>query len=737
MMSNVQFTQSQRKAIELDGTNILVSAGAGSGKTAVLTERVIRKLRKGIRIDHLIILTFTNAAADEMKHRIKDKILQDEKLIYQLKYLDNAIISTFDSFSLRLVQTYYYLLGVPSNIQIADNVLLEKAKKDALEIILKENYQSPTNAFKTLIMSLFDKGDFTIQEGIKAFEKGLDMIPNPSDYLDQYESCFLSESFYEKTILEFESLLMEMNDELIIGYEHMIHLYDATHLISVVKYISELKNNYHIIEKIHSIDEFLSAFAILKHPSSPRFPDEEEELKQEFKKSHIMVKSTFEKIIKTVDNLFASNKESLMNSAKMIKDSILEIASLTKSYLNRKKIIMSESGLYSFSDIMNLSIKLLEENKDVREFYQNMINEIMIDEYQDTNDLQDYMISLLEKNNVFMVGDIKQSIYGFRNANPDNFYKKYIRYSNKNGGVAIDLAENFRSRKEVLEDINTIFEHIMDRDIGGIDYKQGQALIRGNLLYDRFQLHDYHTNIFQYDFDSVLEKFPEMNADTYEAKVVISDIMDKIKQGFQVVDLGGESTRNVEYRDFCILVDRKSHFDKYEDEFSQAGIPLLKIADEVFSNSIEILFIHQYLMLIKCSIDESYYNLYFKEAYYAVARSFVYQITDDLVVSYLLQKQLSMTDNWQNLLGVKEFTSIASDVIYFATHIGDLSLGNLVETIINKLNLYERVLNLSNPNSSEKKLDFLVEKVQNLSYFNLDDLIEYFDSIYDDEHMDV
>ncbi|MDP2425409.1 MAG: UvrD-helicase domain-containing protein, partial [bacterium] len=204
-----KFTTMQQLAIDSDGQNILVSAGAGSGKTSVLTARVIRKLKQGNNIDQLIILTFTNAAASEMKQRIKKAIQQDSSLHGQLAYLDNAIISTFDSFAARIVSQYHYYLGRSSQEAISDPIFIQFQKEQLISSIINRHFDKSNPTFIEVMNRLFDKGDKLLHEGLGTLLKGLERLPDPIQYIDNYEQRFLSDEAINHQLERFTQQLLD------------------------------------------------------------------------------------------------------------------------------------------------------------------------------------------------------------------------------------------------------------------------------------------------------------------------------------------------------------------------------------------------------------------------------------------------------------------------------------------------------------------------------------------------
>ena len=204
-----KFTEDQQKAIDLEGKNIIVSAGAGSGKTAVLSERVLRKLKQGISISQLLVLTFTNEAAGEMKQRIRQKISKDPDLQDQLDLIDSAYITTFDSFSLSMVKKYHYLLGVDKNINIMDASILEMKKNEYLDTIFNERYEKKDANFLKLINDFCVKEDQSIKEAVHSIMESVDKLSNKKEFLTTYVDKYYSTAHINKIIEEYENNIKE------------------------------------------------------------------------------------------------------------------------------------------------------------------------------------------------------------------------------------------------------------------------------------------------------------------------------------------------------------------------------------------------------------------------------------------------------------------------------------------------------------------------------------------------
>ena len=541
------WTNEQKEAIYTEGTNIIVSAGAGSGKTAVLTERVLEKVKKGISVDNLLILTFTKMAAKEMKERIGDK-LKKEGLTSELAKLDTADITTFDAYALSLVKKYHYYLNVSKDINIIDGSVITLYKRKILKDIFEELYEENNHEFIDFIQEYCIKDDKDIFEFILNINSKLDLKTNKREYLDNYINTVYDEvkidndiDNYIKVILR---LISNINDylEYIDDDDYLAKLYDVISPLLSAKSYDDIKSNISI------------KLPILRGAS---------DITREYRDK---IKSTIDEIKKlTTYDSYDDIKRGILSTkgnAKVIIDIIKKLDDITYNY----KV---KYNSYEYSDISALAIKLVRDNKEIREEIKNNLNEILIDEYQDTNDVQEEFISYISNNNVYMVGDIKQSIYRFRNANPYIFKNKYDSYSNNIGGIKIDLNKNFRSREEVINNINLLFDRIMDNDIGGADYSLSHRMIYGNLMYkgDGDNKEDNNFSVYNYLNDTTFKN------NEVEAFIIADDIKNKINSGYRAFGKDTNGVRKIKYSDFAILLDSSKSFDLYKKILEYNGIP--------------------------------------------------------------------------------------------------------------------------------------------------------------------
>ena len=724
-MGKTRWTDEQLSAIQQHGDNIIVSAGAGSGKTAVLTERIIEKLKQGISLDSLIVLTFTNAAAFEMKERVRAKLNKElEKghleLLQQLDLLDSANICTFDSFSLSLVKKYHYLLDLEKNINICDSVVLVSQKKKILEEVFLEFYQKKDLNFLSVIDTFTIKDDTKIKKIVYQIAEGLSSIYDKETYMSTYLKRYYDSHKIEKDILSYVEYIIKELDEVFLHLDKMEQEIMDEKLIvwyeQVVMKVESLRNVKTYDQLIQNLPSSLPSF-----PTSKKIEEEE---KIEVKKEYDILRKSFHKV----------KEYCTYKSTKEIRDEILKtkktvdvLLSLVKQYETKVSVFKRKYNVFEFSDIGRFAVQILEQYPSIRKTYRENIHEIMVDEYQDTNDIGDSFISLLSNQNIYMVGDVKQSIYGFRNANPSIFMEKYETYQKQGPGIKIDLMKNFRSRREVLNCINLIFEQIMNLSIGGADYTNGHEMIFGNEMYEsEGKTEDnYSLEVLEYPYQK-----GEYKKEEIEAFLIASDIQKKIKTKYQVIDKETSKLRPVTYQDFAILMDRKTDFDLYKKIFTYLEIPIYIHKEENFIQSDEIFVIQNILKILDCMKMGNFYDSAFSHSFLSVARSFLFAYEDDVIFDVFFKaKQLNRSiyhifrEN-ENLIDMKQ----KIDTLYQKLPI--LSLRELLEEMYIIFDFYNKIIELGEVDLLSSKLHYLLEvatSLENLEY-TLSDMISYFDS---------
>ena len=687
------WTKEQSDAINKDGTNIIVSAGAGSGKTAVLSERVLRKLKEGINVNELLILTFTKAAAKEMKERIRKKIKKEPSLSSQLELIDSAYITTFDSYSLSVLKKYHYLLNLPKNIGITDSTLVQIKKEEILDNIFEELYEEKNEKFEEFISTFCTKDDKEIRNYLLNIYSKLELKTDKKEYLEKYINEYFNEEKIRNDINLFEKSILKKKEKIEENVKEISFLMDGKNYTKLLDSLSPLLNS----ENYRDVKINLS----VSMPRMQKLSDEEKELKEEINDGIKELKNIC--IYESTDEIY----KSILSTKKYV-ECIIDILTLLNDRITQYKL---ENNMYEFNDVASLSIKILKEFPFAREEIKNSLNEIMIDEYQDTNNVQEEFISLISNNNVYMVGDIKQSIYRFRNANPYIFKNKYDNYKNNNGGIKIDLNKNFRSREEVLNNINDVFRIIMDDEIGGANYKESHEMVFGNLTYNNEgklnQNNDFEIYNYEYDSKGLFKK------EEIEAFIIANDIKEKINNNYKIFDKDELIIRNAEYNDFVILMDKSSNFDLYKRIFEYLNVPLTIEKDESIIEEV-ILKVLKNLLILISKIYEKNLDVEFKYMFISVARSFLFEMSDEEIFDIFNNNSFKDND-----LYIKA-NSISEKLDY-------VNINFLIVEIIDTFEIYENISKIGNVNSNITILDYLLNSSTSFIDNNMDiyDFINY------------
>ena len=697
------WTKEQQDAINLEGKNIIVSAGAGSGKTAVLTERTLRKLKSGIHINELLILTFTNAAAAEMKERIRKAINKTPNLEEEATLIDGAYITTFDSFSLSIVKKYHTRLNITSNIKITDEVIIDIKKNKILDDIMDKYYLSPKEDFTKLIQDFCLKDDKDLKKYILSTYKKIELKYNKEKYLEEYMSSYFTEENISKFIKEYLDLINSYRKNISNLITDLNDYFDGDYVSAIEDQLSKLLHASSYEEIASSLD-----FRSLK-PVPKSSPEEGKKIKETISAQIKELKSLL--IYQTEEEM----KEEILST----KSNVKVIIDIIKDLDKQLTLYKQENEIYNFNDIARLAIKVVTDFKDVREELTNSFNEILVDEYQDTSDTQEMFISLISKNNVYMVGDIKQSIYRFRNANPYIFKNKYDTYRDTDAGIKIDLVKNFRSRKEVLDNINILFDLIMDDEIGGADYKASHRMVFGNNTYleQGYTTQDYNLSVLTYK--EVPKPFTK---DEQEAFIIGQDIINKINSKFQVFDKDNGLLRNIEYKDFVILLDKSTNFDLYKRIFEYLHIPLTILKDQALRKDQDILVIKNLLKLLIC-IKSNDYSETFKYSFMSVSRSFLFKISDEEIYEYLVNNTYKETPLYKKCLEVLEYIDLMSASQYF-------------NYLLEEFNYDEKLITIGNVKSFRVRAEYFYNLVKNFeeSGNTIYDFADYLDEIFSSDY---
>ncbi|QQK76100.1 helicase-exonuclease AddAB subunit AddA [Salicibibacter cibarius] len=631
--TNVRWTNDQWRAIALRGGNILVSAAAGSGKTAVLVERIARRVidpNDPAEIDHLLVVTFTNAAAAEMSIRIGERLdeaLKDNPgslhLQRQRQLLNRAHISTLHSFCNQVIRHYYYEANIDPNVRVANDTEREILKEEVLDEVLEEYYGSGDGLFFELVDAYSgDRSDEGLRQLLLSLFTQARAQPEPHRWLEDVARMY--ERSYESLEdtpwgASFQSHAREQLQVAADLLSKAITL--AEHPSGPSKYIGVLTNEQQMLETLLASDTWDDLHETFKHFSSQRMPAKDKEADESMAKESKGYRDEAKKIIDDVAKIFAPNPETHLDKIRGMKENVRLLVTLVQDFSVRYADEKREKALIDYEDLEHLTLQILREGDTqqpsaVALAYRDYFTEILTDEYQDTNRVQEAILQLLSNgHNRFMVGDVKQSIYRFRLAEPSLFLEKQQSYgtlknedvgSVKNNGIRVDLAENFRSRKQVLDGVNYVFKQVMDETIGDVHYDEDQALRYGNLDYDQEAI-GYENEVVLLDrtghgHDDEEE---ELQAAEKEGQWIAERIQSMIENRFPVYDKHSGQTRPVEYRDITILMRTMNAAPTFMDVFKQAGIPSYAAQSGGYFRRVEV----QVMMALLRVIDNPYQDI--------------------------------------------------------------------------------------------------------------------------------
>lgn len=680
----IRYTDEQLEAITTPVYNTMISAGAGSGKTKVLTQRVFNHLANNIDVDRLLVLTFTNAAAAEMKQRVIKLLVEDNSLDQsiknnQLNKIDSAYIMTFDAYSLFLVKKYHQLLNVDKDIDIADSNIINGITDKYLEEIFEEQYVS-NDIFKDIVSKYCVKDDDVVKEFVKDLNKKLDLIYDRDNFIINYNNTFFSNTHLNNELDSYTSLLLQKLKQVDVLLNEISELDDINRYFTCWEGINNLST-------YDEIKNYVATISAVRKKN-----------KEEYDEDALALKDKIKDIIKEINELTKYDKSTLINDVLINKDYVNCLLELAEELNRRINIYKKENNLYDFIDIAKLAIEVVDKNDDIRESIKNNFYEILIDEYQDTSDIQELLISKISNNNVYVVGDIKQSIYRFRYANPDIFKKKYEDYSKGIGGKKIDLTNNFRSRFEVLRDINLFFNRAMSSSVGGADYTNGHQLVAGNLSYIKDD--KYACEILSY------EKQKGIDSAYIEAQLIADDIKERVNH-FQLKD------HLCDYRDITILVDRSSKFDVFKEVLTANNIPTFIETEEKMSESD--------LLTVIRSIFKLLVN-YDKHAYISLERSFLCETSDEDIFNNIKNNIVFDSPTYIKINNIK-------------TNIDTKTISNILDEIMDSFDVYSKLVKIKDVHASNVKIDYLYQLANNLNNlgYTYKDFNDYLVDVFDRE----
>lgn len=628
----VNWTDEQQLAIDQSGSDILVAAAAGSGKTAVLVERIIQKVistESPMDIDALLVVTFTNAAAQEMRTRVGmalEKALQDNPsslhLKKQLSLVQRSSISTLHSFCLDVVKQYAYAIDLDPAFRIVDNAEAELMKQEVMDELFETWYgageEDQSSFFSVVDRFSTDRSDADVEELILHIYNFSKQHPWPNDWLHQLAETYTIPEKWNENDLDWLTMLKEEVSHQIEAMEQELAFAEkiAREPDGHYPYIETIEKDLEIVKEMRvRKNHWDDLYAYMSQASLVRLSGKRAESNPDKKERAKAYRNSFKKRFDTLKQTYFTRElthhvEDMQQLAPVVK----EVTNLVKQFMDTYDRSKRERAVVDFSDLEHFCLQLLTDESSTPEDiipsaiarqYQEQFNEVFVDEYQDTNLVQETILTMLCEQqgpgNMFMVGDVKQSIYRFRHAEPSLFIKKYNAFSDENHPAErIDLARNFRSREHVLSGVNFIFKQMMDEEVGEVKYDDAASLIYGNKSFDELAFPEEAPTCIIIDRDDKRDEEAEKHASDVgemeqalmEARVYSHQIKKWIGHEtdapLQVVDSDTKKQRDITYRDVVILLRSMTWAPTIIEEFKEQGIPIYAELSTGYFDAIEI-----------------------------------------------------------------------------------------------------------------------------------------------------
>ena len=656
----MKFTPEQQRVIELHNSNILVSAAAGSGKTAVLVERIIRMICDGEHpadIDRLLIVTFTNAAAAEMRERIAAGITArletdpgNEHIQKQSALLHNAQITTIDSFSLFLIRNHFNEIGLDPDFRVADEGEIKLLQQEVLAQLLEDAYagqfvpEAPEQ-FHACVEYFCPGGrESVLEQHILNLSRYAGSFPWPEEWLEERKNDYaagdmeaLVHSDYGQYLTERVNRTVEGCLEKLREVKRLCELPDGPYMYGELTE-AEIEQ----LERLTSCKDLEEQAAKVPTVTFGRLPSKKDDSVDPAKRE--LAKAIRNSVKDTLSDLsesyFKTPLELAVEQGKACREPLRMLLDLVLEFDRRLLAAKQERHLIDFSDMEHYALQILLKREKVEESggtgtdrtetkyrivpsdvameYRQYFQEILIDEYQDSNLVQEYLLSAISgeeegRYNRFMVGDVKQSIYKFRLARPELFLEKYDTYQETGDLCRIDLAKNFRSRIQVVDAVNDVFSRIMSREIGGIAYDDKAALYPG-AVYPAQEDPAYGSELLLIQKPEKGEREESGIGEQHAAgagvlvdydnvrqleALAIAARIKQLKGSLKVMEKSTGELRPVRYSDMVILLRTTSGWDEeFKKILEQQGIPVYITSKTGYFGALEVQELLQFLRVL-------------------------------------------------------------------------------------------------------------------------------------------
>ncbi len=757
----MDFTIEQQKAIDARNGDILVSAAAGSGKTAVLVERIITLItdpKTDVNIDNLLIVTFTEAAGKEMRFRLEKKLSElleknpnDTNIRKQLVLLNRAYISTIHSFCKKIISQNFSLLEIDTTFRIADELEKKLLEDEILDEVLEIHYSKEDNEVFKHLLEMYSENieDNRFREVIYNIYKESLNHTQPLVWVnsakDVHDISTLKGSKIEQATFD----IVKQNLVKCIG--------STKQALDIVKVYSELEKVSTVISEEHymyvelynklntaTYDEvfnYCKNYSFTRYPSvnSKKLDINVADIATQVKDLRDSAKKYFTKIVDFLED----DEETTITNLNLLSPYISELCEIVTAFSEKLLVEKYKKNILTFNDLEQLAIKLLVEDfedgvpkySDTAKKYQLRFAEIIIDEYQDTNEVQDLILTAIsrheqKKPNKFMVGDVKQSIYKFRGGDPKLFIEKYNNYTYDEDSryKKVDLSKNFRSSESVIQLVNFVFLQLMQKDVGGISYDNNAMLHLG-----RNEDEKLTTEVLLCDFESKND----------EAE---NDLNSKVELEFEVIakkitDLTKNSEKAFDYKDIVVLLRSRGNIDLLTNTLKKYGIPTSAKTIGEFYDNYEIQLILAYLQIIDNPLNDI--------PLLTVLKSPIYNLTDDELVEiatnngveseFIFLKVKSIFESSTNKKLVSKLDVFFNDYNLFKEVSFEKSISEFLLFMYETTEILAIVKAFKNGNTMSINLMYLIEKAvdfEKTSYSTVFNFVKYIEKVKTAESKD-
>ena len=775
----VTFTPDQQRVIDTRDCNILVSAAAGSGKTAVLVERIIQKIcdeTHPVDIDRLLIVTFTSAAAAQMRERISKAVAgkleehpENEHLQKQSALIHNAQITTIDSFCLFVIRNNFNEIGLDPGFRVADEGEIKLLEGDVLEALLEDCHAEASEAFLQFVESYTTGGsEKRIEEAILRLYHFSMSYPFPEEWLEARREDYKLESidelpgkaWFQGALRYMDTVLQECESRLQRGLEI------ASGIGGPEQYRENLISDLELIEKLRSTTDYQKLYDLFTYSSFTRLSTKKSECDPALKE---VVKAIRDEVKKNITDLkkflFLISPEDTFEDMKQCEQVVNELVSLTLAYKERLDQAKRDKNIVDFSDMEHFALQILlerdEEGKLIQRetalAFQDYFEEIMIDEYQDSNEVQELLLKSISgegkgRFNRFMVGDVKQSIYKFRLARPEIFMEKYDTYENSptaKDNVRIDLSMNFRSRREVTDATNFICGQIMKKQVGNVEYDKKAALYVG-ASYPKPQ----EENLYQTELLIATDKGEEGSKALSEKEKEAYVVADRIRElvgHFPVTDGQTGEQRPAKYSDIVILFRATAGWDEdFRRILTERGIPVHITSRTGYLQTLEIQGIVNFLKVLNNPLQDipffgvmklPFFDFFEEEITRIRCFAVAYQKQQEQEENLFLYEQVKLyaeqkADTQEDTALVQKAKHLLQEIAKYRARVAYTPIKELIQQLIRETGYASYIGSMPGGEQRYANIELLLERAgafEKTSFYGLFHFIRYLETMQEKE----